>query len=340
MLNYTSKNGCGIIKALYHAPSAYFLPRSKQEREALDLHFYFDNTSLVKNHPCNDFSQSYPDLSNTIHVLAHEYIHRKIYNCSRSGRKIHRMWLWVKSYAIFKNSVKSIEKYHAMRTVHYMETKECHERFVDETLLECITRHQPVDLVLKGITSKEIKRIIKKSEENVRGKWGDLGFELPLFYNPVQILIAYLTSSWCPRFPGQDWYPEDAGSDMQHFDHKHIFLSNCNFFQRIKLAITTQKSAETLLEWYWVGQRTQFDVLKKYYGMSFESFRDSILVPHLSFIMEWTDIPIEQHDQFIELYEDTLLLDRTSFRKRWLTGPNRIDLGKSLNVFLHYFYNF
>lgn len=103
--------------------------------------------------------------------------------------------------------------------------------------------------------------------------------------------------------------------------------------------VAQRESHQKHFDWYWSGQRAQFQTLRDIYQMEYDDFWQEVLCPNIHFIMEWSGIPHDQYGTLIEFYEDTLLLpNKVDFLKKWKEQLNQWMTESAFRIFISFFY--
>lgn len=328
MLNYTSKTECGIVIATYGGSAAY-ISTSGDEGYNLDVRLPDNWNSLWgcdRNLGATDFYL--PISQRTIQALAHEYTHKHVFALSQTGLVLNGMRRILSQRFLASSNDQSVRDYYRMRTIHLMETISYHET-VAHRIDDIIQASEPdIDAALKQVTDEFMGEYILPAEIRIREKWKENGI-LPgtlaekIFFIMGKRLhkhfsIQHSTSSgdseYAPIISNTSevkFYSGDAKMPWYAAPFKKVHSS----FNKLA---KKKEHVHKLFEWYWIGQRTQFEVLRDMYGFDMDTFKSRILIPNLFFVLEWADIPAEQHEPLFRMYEDTLTMDQDQFLEHWV----------------------
>lgn len=345
MLFYTSKNGNGKIRATYSGRFAFICSLTRGEhKELLNLCNGNDMATLWSRQGGSDFDP-------VADVLAHEYTHKKIYTLSKTGLILNGYRYWVRTRFLIFNDYKCVKKYYRMRTVLLMETRAYHEDLAHQIDFELSSSKQDIKAIFeKAVKGYYVDRI-QHAENRIRTKWKSMGlsFRKPARWHYGK-LGKWLHENFAVRitYPGQGNHfthsvvadkgvsndlennrPDDTkGSRIKKFLLRNLIMWPLHYMVNFKAR----------LEWYWTGQRSQYATLKELYAMDYSTFLKEIMQPNILFVMEWAGIPSHNRHRVIEFAEDTLLMDREAFIRRWKPELSKWSSDPHINLYLEFFH--
>lgn len=346
MLNYTSQTDSGIVLATYGGSTAYISLPNSEESYYLNVRLS-ENWSSMWSYDRNlgMADCALPISDTTIRALAHEYTHKYVYALSPTGLILNGIRSTTAHRFLYLSSKKSVRKYYQMRTIHLMETHAYHEAVahrIDEILAR---KETDIEAALKEVTNEFMANHILPAEKRIRQQWKKLGIRI----NPVTEKAAYY---WGKRLHQHFTIRQSVHTGSSEFAPIHSTTSENrlltdhakmpwhavpakNIYRLFTKIAGARASTQRLFEWYWIGQRTQYETLKNLYKMDHDTFRDKILTPNLFFVMEWAGIGVEQHEFIFQLYEDTLTMNQTDFLNLWV--PQQ-EACRNLKSFYEFFY--
>lgn len=324
MLYYTSRRITGETDATYSGRFAF-------------IHFskYEDYLAVDHLRKENDFKNLWGTDKNdqtrkAKGILAHEYTHKHIYALSETGLILNGYRFLVRARFLLFKQAGPLKKYYRMRTIYLMETRPYHERFAQAIDQELNDGHSSIELAFNHTVNSQYNTTIKNQEQVILdawkqidghlskltrkfclrfGRWLQENFAVMLSYRDVEGKVVNggfadqgVSNDVGTVRPGDSW-----STRIQKFLLLHL----------ITLPLNRQESFDTYFEWYWIGQRTQFEILREKYGMEYDQFRDETLGRNALFIMEWAGVPEPRQSTLIQITEDTLLLNRSDFTTKW-----------------------
>jgi hypothetical protein len=227
-----------------------------------------------------------------------------------------------------------------------METRSYHEKLASAIDAEIDSSNASIEKVFKKAVKHHYQDTIHLGEERIRDKWKAMGF-LP---GIVKEKLCYFFGRWLQEnFAIKLSYRDKCGkwvhgsfADQGITNDIHTIRSKENWFARVEKTVLSNffvrplvwlENFDNRFEWYWIGQRAQFQVLQEKYDMDYQYFWENILCPNAFFIMEWAGIPMRYRHTLMEFSEDTLLLDRDAFMSKW---EHQLDQWKRDHDVLNY----
>ncbi len=345
MLYYTSKNNEGKVDATYSGRFAFICSLTQNDHKTItDLCKGNDMATLWSN-------QGGSDINKATRVLAHEYTHKKIYTLTGSGLILTGYRYWVRIlFLLFKNYT-CVKGYYRMRTVHLMETKPYHEDLAHQIDSELKSSQQSIEIIFEKSITGHYKQRIQNAEDRIIDTWKKMGLYI---FKPWKILFGKLGLWFHENFAVRFTYwdsdkhfvhnvlaDQGVSNDLENLRPEETTgnrIKKALMFNLILRPIYSRVNFQTRFEWYWIGQRTQFETLKELYGMDYSTFLNEIMHPSILFVMEWAGIPMHARSQLVEFAEDTLLMDRASFIRRWTPVLNQWNSDPHINLYLEFFH--
>ncbi len=346
MLFYRSSNPEGQVEAVYNGQTAFlYFPKTKEFNDLVEFqnNHYVDELWALGQKPCSN---------RAIRISAHEYSHKLVYALSRYGLILSGFNQTARFIFLRAKSKKLIEAYYSMRTIYFMESYAYQESFAHTIQSELSLKKQSPEEVFENAYQKTYKRIISECEKCIKSKWVVHDILPALVARPLLILLGYRAHRY---FDNEFTYLDEQGN-LKH----ELFTSRCTKLDNEEIrwqslrgelnkwmdhVIDTIASIKSIFsshrdyfdlnfEWYWIGQRCQFQTLQKLYGMERQQFLDDIFFPNAQFIMQWAGIPIQEQASLLEFSEDTLLMDKASFMNKWNSA---LSHWKNISEFNRYF---
>lgn len=324
MLFYTFRNDANTVEATYsgrfafvHFPHHDELQKIHSLRAGNDLQGLWSHTTSSDRLTC---------------IVAHEYTHKHIFAQSPTGMLLNGWRFWARARFLVEGSTHELEKYYRARAIYFHTTYSYHEKIAEELDQEMNSSSQSISSALKKIIQARYADTIHESENHITQKWEDLKVA------PSKIpsrIYTRLGKSFQNSFSLMHSYKNDDGhhldggiSDSGIANDVGTIRSDDNWTTKsqkfllshlIVLPLNRCESFEKYFDWYWLGQRAQYQTLQQETGISFEEFSTNYIHPLISFIFEWSGVPFSLHAQLIELVEDTFLLEKNPFLDRWDT---------------------
>ena len=345
MLNYTSKNHFGVIEATYNGQFAFIQLRSRATYFKLRYQKSDDWDTLW-----NDDKKD-PDSADTLRILAHEYTHKHVFFLSETGQILNGIRLFTATRFLHRGAKKYIEDYYRMRTVHLMNTMAYHEALVSRVDTEIRSRNSNIKKTIRDLVSNEFQQRISSAETQIRKQWKSKGLLPSVIHRALYHQLGKsLQNNFLVQYSGP--------LDFRTLSHANSTISEKKFRNELKQPFSktgwsgavkkliigcSEKSLkitedfETCFAWYWIGQRAQHRTLQEQFSMEYQSYWEQTLLPGIFFVMEWAGVPVELQGMLLEIYEDTLLLDKTAFMKRWESTLNQWKDNHHIQLYFGFF---
>lgn len=344
MLFYTSKNNEGNVHAIYSGRFAFIFMKQEEYKTITGLCNGNDMVELW-SHECS------PDFNAATAVLAHEYTHKNIYTLSESGLILNGYRYWVRTRFLFFNDYRCVKKYYRMRTVHLMETRSYHEELAHHIDTALKSSPRSIKTVFEQTLNEHYLNRIQTAEDRIAATWKSIGLHFngpwekhycklgKWFHENFGVRVSYLDSDQqCILTAFAD---QGVSNDLENIRPEEPVGSR---IKKVALSILFlyplhyRETYRKRLEWYWIGQRTQFTTLKELYGMDYPTFFREIMQPSILFVMEWAGIPLHTRSQLFDFAEDTLQMNRAKFMRRWKPVLKQWRLDPSINRYLIFFH--
>lgn len=345
MLYYTSRNPAGQIDATYSGRFAFIHFRRKEDYEAV---IALRNDNDMKGLWSIGHGEA---ACNAVRILAHEYTHKHIFALSDTGLVLNSIRFWVRLRFLAFGSQQCVEKYYRMRTFYFMETKPYHESLASAIDEELESGEMEIEKAFRQSVKRHRETTIGAAESVIRDKWRSRGL-LPtgIWAGFHRVYGKWLQENFAVKLSCRDdqgnWFHgsfADRGITNDIYDIRPSEKGFARIRKRILLnalvlPITRMENFGKLFDWYWIGQRTQFEALREHYGIDYPRFWSEILRPSILFILQWVGIHPRLHVTLIELYEDTLLLEREPFMNRWRSQLEQWRNDPDVRRYFSFFY--
>lgn len=323
MLYYNYRSH-GETKATYSGRFSFILLKDEDEYLALkSLQNGNDLQNLWRPRKSEKLEKVAP-------ILAHEYTHKHIFSGSATGHILNGWRLWARIRFLRNGCPKELIKYYRARTIYVMETY-AYQEAIAARMDESISKEtQSVQDTLERIIKTEFNKEIESTESYIRRKWT----ELNIAPNRIHESLYHPLGKWLQaNFALMISYPDvegkivdagfadkgianDVGTIRGDERYRSILLKKI-FLNWFTLPIRRRESFQKYFDWFWEGQRAQFEMLQQVYGMQFEDFHMQYLLPAAQFIANWAGVPQILKTQLMTLTEDAFLLDRNRFMDKW-----------------------
>lgn len=103
-------------------------------------------------------------------------------------------------------------------------------------------------------------------------------------------------------------------------------------------SLVKYQTFELYWEWFYVGQKTQYNTLNSVYGITADEFIQQYVHPIVLFVLDWTNIDQEDRSNVIEIVEDVILMDEVEMNKKWSHTLHALGQKHNFKQFLNFFY--
>ena len=345
MLYYTSTDETGNTDATYSGRFAF-------------IHFpdYEDFLTVDRLRNENDFkqlwgSQDDPQIKKAKEILAHEYTHKRIFALSETGLMLNGYRFLVRAKYLLTGRMNSVKKYYRMRTIYLMETRPYHEHLahaIDEELGSGISS---IDLAFRKTVDSQYASTIQTQEDTIQKSWQDIGGQLPPYLRKIctrlgrwfqeNFAVMHSFRNLSGEIEHGGFADQGISNDLGTARPGDTYTSRLKKFllqHLVALPLFRKESFDSYFEWYWLGQRTQFETLQQQYQVTYDQFRDETMGRNALFIMEWAGVPGPMQSTLIQITEDTLILNRADFMERWRTTLNQWKHNPYVTRYFCFFY--